>query len=120
MVICTAVQPGSAVHSPSLVKGIIKEKRVDLAEIGIEDTSRIHWACRRGMLELDIAVRPFFEHEYHTLTDAQKRTFIVLLKADDPDLFNWLMGHGQPASDELKGMVELIRTRNSARGPVAN
>ena len=78
---------------------------MDLAEISIEDTSRIHWACRRGMLELDIAVRHFFEHEYHTLTDAQKRTFIALLKADDPDLFNCLMGHGKPANDELNAMV---------------
>lgn len=89
-------------------------------EIGIEETSRIHWACRRGMLELDIAVRPFFEYEYHTLSDEEKRNFINLLKADDPDLFNWLMGNGQPASPELQSMVDLIRTRNRARGPVAN
>lgn len=90
------------------------------SEIGIDDISRIQWACRRGMLELDVAVRPFFEYEYATLSDEEKRTFILLLKADDPDLFNWLMGHGQPADPALKQMVDLIRARNQARGPVAN
>lgn len=91
-----------------------------MPEIDITDTSRIHWACRRGMLELDIAVRPFFEHEYATLSDQDKRTFVALLNADDPDLFNWLMGYGYPADPELKRMVDVVRERNSARGPVAN
>lgn len=88
-------------------------------DIGIEDTSRIHWACRRGMLELDIAIRPFFEHEYASLNDHDKRCFVALLKADDPDLFNWMMGHGQPADAELTRMIELIRQRNRERGPMA-
>lgn len=87
--------------------------------IDINDTPRIHWACRRGMLELDIAVMPFFEYEYHNLTDQDKRCFIQLLTADDPDLFNWMMGYGQPADPELQRMIALIRQRNRERGPVA-
>jgi antitoxin CptB len=85
----------------------------------IDNKARIHWACRRGMRELDISIMPFFEHEYDTLNDNDKRVFIRLLTSDDPDLFNWLMNHGEPQDSELKRMVKLIQTRNKARGPVA-
>ena len=78
----------------------------------INNKARIHWACRRGMRELDISIMPFFEHD-------EKRIFIRLLECDDPDLFNWLMNHGKPADAELEMMVRLIQTRNRERGPVA-
>ena len=83
----------------------------------INNKARIHWACRRGMRELDISIMPFFEHEYDSLSDDEKRTFIRLLECDDPDLFNW--NHGKPADAELEMMVRLIQTRNRERGPVA-
>ncbi len=85
----------------------------------INNKSRIHWACRRGMRELDISIMPFFEHEYDTLSDDDKQQFIRLLQCDDPDLFNWLMNHGEPVDPALKRMVSLIQTRNKDRGPVA-
>ncbi|AOE38954.1 FAD assembly factor SdhE [Pantoea agglomerans] len=85
----------------------------------INDKSRIQWACRRGMLELDVAIMPFFKFEYETLSDTDKQVFVDLLKSDDPDLFNWLMNHGEPKDPELKRMVNLIQQRNHARGPVA-
>ena len=53
----------------------------------INNKARIHWACRRGMRELDISIMPFFEHEYDSLSDDEKRIFIRLLECDDPDLF---------------------------------
>ena len=85
----------------------------------INNKARIHWACRRGMRELDISIMPFFEHDYDTLNDTDKRTFVRLLQSDDPDLFNWLMNHGEPKDGELKRMISLIQTRNKDRGPVA-
>ena len=85
----------------------------------INNKARIHWACRRGMRELDISIMPFFEHEYDSLSDDEKRIFIRLLECDDPDLFNWLMNHGKPADAELEMMVRLIQTRDRERGPVA-
>ncbi|HHH0687083.1 TPA: FAD assembly factor SdhE [Yersinia enterocolitica] len=85
----------------------------------IDNKARIHWACRRGMRELDISIMPFFEHEYDGLSDNEKQVFIRLLECDDPDLFNWLMNHGEPQDSELRKMVKLIQTRNKARGPVA-
>ncbi|QZN96535.1 FAD assembly factor SdhE [Symbiopectobacterium purcellii] len=85
----------------------------------IDNKARIHWACRRGMRELDIAIMPFFEHEYDVLNDDDKRAFVRLLQCDDPDLFNWLMNHGEPEDGEPKRMISLIQTRNKDRGPVA-
>jgi len=85
----------------------------------INNKARIHWACRRGMRELDISIMPFFEYEYDQLNDTDKALFIRLLESDDPDLFNWLMNHGAPQDSELQRMVTLIQTRNKDRGPVA-
>ena len=85
----------------------------------ISNKARIHWACRRGMRELDMAIMPFFQHEFDSLTDTDKQVFVQLLKSDDPDLFNWLMNYGEPADPELKRMVLLIQQRNQQRGPVA-
>ncbi|MBW7982917.1 FAD assembly factor SdhE [Enterobacillus tribolii] len=85
----------------------------------IDNKARIHWACRRGMRELDVSIMPFFEHDYDSLSDEEKRVFVRLLECDDPDLFNWLMNHGAPQDEDMKRMIALIQTRNQARGPLA-
>ncbi|KAB8305323.1 FAD assembly factor SdhE [Erwinia endophytica] len=85
----------------------------------ISNKARVQWACRRGMRELDISIMPFFEYEYDALSDSDKQLFVRLLESDDPDLFNWLMNHGEPADVELKRMINLIQQRNQQRGPVA-
>ncbi|MER1690532.1 FAD assembly factor SdhE, partial [Proteus mirabilis] len=81
----------------------------------IENKARINWACRRGMRELDISIMPFFENEYDTLSDDDKRLFVRLLECADPDLFNWLMNHGRPDDEDLYYMVKLIQERNRIR-----
>ncbi|EPG6916952.1 TPA: FAD assembly factor SdhE [Proteus mirabilis] len=81
----------------------------------IENKARISWACRRGMRELDISIMPFFENEYDTLSDDDKRLFVRLLECADPDLFNWLMNHGRPDDEDLYYMVKLIQERNRIR-----
>ncbi|ACR70483.1 FAD assembly factor SdhE [Edwardsiella ictaluri] len=85
----------------------------------INNKARVHWACRRGMRELDIAIMPFFEHEYDALNDADKQTFVRLLSCDDPELFKWLMNQGKPDDTDLARMITLIQTRNKERGPLA-
>lgn len=91
----------------------------DASDMDITHKSRIQWACRRGMRELDVSIMPFFEYEFDSLDDTDKQLFVRLLENDDPDLFNWLMNHGEPADAELKRMVTLIQERNKQRGPVA-
>ncbi|MFT4464696.1 MAG: FAD assembly factor SdhE [Sodalis sp. (in: enterobacteria)] len=85
----------------------------------ITNKARIHWACRRGMRELDIAIMPFFEQDFDALDDQDKRRFVRLLECDDPDLFNWLMNHGPPDDRDLQQIISMIQTRNKSRGPLA-
>ncbi|ETO44800.1 succinate dehydrogenase assembly factor 2 [Morganella morganii] len=72
------------------------------------------------MRELDIAIMPFFQHEYDTLTDAQKQDFVQLLNCPDPDLFNWLMNKGRPDDEALYQIIRLIQERNQARMAAQN
>jgi antitoxin CptB len=84
----------------------------------INNKARIHWACRRGMRELDISIMPFFEYEYDSLSDDDKRLFVRLLERRSG--FIQLADESRQTSDEaLQRMVQLIQTRNRERGPVA-
>lgn len=72
---------------------------------------KLRWACRRGMLELDILLAPFVEDGYDALSLEQKQVFEQLLACDDPDLFAWFMGHGKAANPAIQQMVETIVQR---------
>lgn len=73
--------------------------------------ARVRWACRRGMLELDVLFQPFVEAQYEALTDADKQTFIRLLECEDPELFAWFMGHEQCPDSQLADMIVKVRGR---------
>lgn len=72
---------------------------------------KLRWACRRGMLELDILLSPFVEDGYDALSLEQKYVFEQLLASDDPDLFAWFMGHGKAADPAIQHLVETIVRR---------
>ena len=74
----------------------------------IHSKERIRWACRRGMLELDVLFMPFVEEAFDSLSKEQQAVFQRLLECDDPDLFAWFMGHEECKDPELNGMVSLI------------
>ncbi|MFT5676551.1 MAG: antitoxin CptB [Paraglaciecola sp.] len=73
--------------------------------------SRLKWATRRGMLELDLLFMPFVEQGFHQLSDPQKETFERLLTSDDPDLYAWFMGHQKCEDVEFKSLIEHILSR---------
>jgi antitoxin CptB len=72
---------------------------------------KLRWACRRGMLELDVLLAPFVEEGYDALSDADKLVFERLLSCDDPDLFAWFMGHAKSTDLEVQALVERIVRR---------
>lgn len=76
-----------------------------------ENKSRLKWACRRGMLELDVLFMPFVDEAYDALSEHQKQVFKRLLSCDDPDLFAWFMGHKPCQDPELAAMVDVILKR---------
>jgi antitoxin CptB len=73
--------------------------------------ARLKWACRRGMLELDVLLLPFVEQAFDELSEHQQIIFERLLTCDDPDLFAWFMGHQTCQDPELKAMVALVLSR---------
>lgn len=73
--------------------------------------ARLRWACRRGMLELDVLFMPFVDEAYDSLSDQQKLDFERLLEGDDPELFAWFMGHEKCKDESLNAMVQLILKR---------
>ncbi|HCH70940.1 MAG TPA: succinate dehydrogenase assembly factor 2 family protein [Colwellia sp.] len=73
--------------------------------------ARLKWACRRGMLELDLLFTPFVDEAYDDLTAEQQITFERLLTEQDPNLFAWFMGHNTCEDLELKAMVQFILNR---------
>lgn len=80
--------------------------------IPAEQRARLRWGCRRGMLELDCILQPFFDQHFDGLTEGQQQQFADLLHEADPDLFSWLMGYQTPTSETLAQTVNLIRTRH--------
>lgn len=52
---------------------------------------RLTWRCRRGMLELDLALAAFLAKGYEVLTPAQQQCFDELLDETDPQLFEWII-----------------------------
>jgi antitoxin CptB len=77
--------------------------------------TNISWACRRGMLELDVLLSNFYKEVYPNLTVEHKAGFIELLKRSDPELFDWLLGRQRPEKEDLAIITEMIRNHAKSR-----
>lgn len=83
--------------------------------LSAEDKARVKWACRRGMLELDVIIMPFFEECFDALPVEEQKDFISLLTCDDPDLFKWMMQHGRSDNLAHAAMVDKIVAHNNSK-----
>ena len=50
----------------------------------------VRWRSRRGILELDLILMPFFNAYYHHLTPDQRHLHQWLLSQADADLQKWI------------------------------
>lgn len=69
--------------------------------------ARLRWACRRGMLELDVLLGNFLNQCYEELEPKLQHDFTKLLTYTDPEIFDWLLGNS-PRPPEFKQLVHLI------------
>jgi antitoxin CptB len=72
---------------------------------------RIHWRCRRGLLELDIVLGRFVERHYHKLDEAQRAAFDGLLDMPDTQLWDMITG-GESSIQrqrEFETVLEMLR-----------
>ena len=73
-----------------------------------EEIKRLKWLCRRGILELDILLLPFYESKFQSLSEKKKVQFFEILKFEDNILYNILIknikykGHLNPIIQDIK------------------
>jgi len=73
--------------------------------------NRLRWRSRRGILELDLLLLPFFDEVFHSLPGPEQEVFIRLLEEEDQDLLRWFLRKGQAYDAELQAMVERVLKR---------
>lgn len=71
--------------------------------------NRLRWGCRRGMLELDMFLLPFFDDCYQQLTPAEQQDFATMLSEPDPVLHSWLTLQAEPEQIAYAALVAKIR-----------
>lgn len=76
---------------------------------------RVRWACRRGMLELDLFLLPFFDNVYQTLSEKEQLDFQTLLEAADTELQLWLTNQDKPEDEQLSVIITKIREYAAAQ-----
>lgn len=69
---------------------------------------RLRWRSRRGLLELELLLRPFVDKRAAMLDVGALDDYERLLEFDDMDVHEWLMGRCAPPA-ELDAIVAEIR-----------
>lgn len=74
-----------------------------------KELDRIHWRCRRGLLELDVILQRFVDQHYLRLDEAGRREFDALLDLADNDLWQKIAS-GQTSTDrETLPVLSLLK-----------
>lgn len=73
-----------------------------------QESRRIRWRCRRGLLELDCILLPFYEQHFHTLDRESRQAFVHLLDQPDNDILDWLQKRESPPEKDLKRIINII------------
>jgi antitoxin CptB len=74
-----------------------------------EQIAKLRWACRRGMLELDLFLKTYLEQGYPHSSPEEQAQFEQLLECPDPVLFSWLMGRETPDLSDLAAIVAKVK-----------
>jgi antitoxin CptB len=68
---------------------------------------KIKYSARRGMLELDIMLKPYLSNCYMLCNIEEKKLFIDFLTSEDNDMFDWLF-KGVTAPDKFVDLIQNI------------
>ena len=83
-------------------------KQLELSEL---EFNRLRWRSRRGMLELDLLLLPFFDEVFAELESDEQQAFIKLLEQEDPILWDWFSRKSESDDPELAALVERMLDR---------
>jgi antitoxin CptB len=67
--------------------------------------NRLHWKCRRGLLELDLVLQRFIPH----VNDEDMQTLSALLDLPDNDLWDIIAGRSDGYDRRFKETVARLR-----------
>ena len=76
----------------------------------MKELDRIHWRCRRGMLELDIVLQGFVNKHYMQLDEIELKHFDTLLSLPDNDLWDMITSKKKVEDIKLQPVLELLQT----------
>ena len=71
--------------------------------------AQILWRCRRGMLELDLLLKPYAEENLAAISAEQLQLFLVLLEYSDQSLLEILMGRKPAKNTQLTELANTIQ-----------
>ncbi len=74
------------------------------------EARRLRWRARRGTRELDSLVGWWLDQRLADADDAQRQAFDALLDCQDPELWDWIMGHGKAPRVDWQAIIDDIRT----------
>ena len=79
------------------------------------ELSRLHWRCRRGLLENDLFIERFFKNFKPMLTRRDAAGLSALMDLADNDLLDLLLRRTEPADEiatpELRSVLDRLRQR---------
>lgn len=79
---------------------------------GAARRKRLGWRVRRGTKELDIMFGTWLDERYDAADAARQAAFDALLDEQDPDLWDWVMGHAPVPRADWQAIIDEIRTRH--------
>ena len=65
--------------------------------VDAENLSKLRWRCRRGMRELDSAMRAYLDNHYEAAPAEERALFVELQEMQDPELFRLISGKAREA-----------------------
>lgn len=74
------------------------------------ELKRMLWRCRRGLLELDLMLKPFVANQYTNLSEAELDVFEALLDLPDNTLWDMMSGHVSVEDAAQRALLEKIKT----------
>jgi antitoxin CptB len=74
-----------------------------------ERLERVRWRSRRGLLELELLLKPFVEGGFMALSESLKQDYERLLDYDDMDAHEWLLARTEPPAELADLIAEMRR-----------
>lgn len=68
----------------------------------------LRWRQRRGMKELDVLLERYYARHYAAAAAAERAAYERLLEREDPEIWQWLMGHAAPPA-EFEHVIARLR-----------